>query len=300
MAAGFLGYESAELEKALFTIIPAPCESGATYVNGQALAPRAIIDASTRIEAFDEESGLNLIERDAIHCVAPENAPNGSALNSWLSGQINQALEATTVPVILGGDGTISFTAIKTLAEHAAKSKQELSVLHLDAHADLNSLDGGENNLSGMRKVFEMTPHNVRLCQLGVRSLSQNAFNLIANDENAIDCFFMSDLRHSNDDDWQEDVVSGLSSPVYVSIDLSVFDPSVIPNVGNPEPGGFMWAQIVRLLSKVANHRRIAAFDIVELCPRPEMPTSNYVAARLVYKLMNYIVAGGKILKKSE
>ena len=295
MSKNFLGYESAALKDATFSVIPAPFDDCATYVKGQAAAPQAIIDASSQIEAFDEETGLNL--SDAVHCIDPADAPKGGALNNWLIQNINAALDAVAVPVILGGDGSVSYAAIKALADRAAQNKQELSVLHLDAHADLNSLEKGDNNLNVMTKVRELK--NVRLCELGVRSLSKEAFDLIADDENNIDCFFMSDLRGSNDADWQEDVKNALSTPVYVSIDLSAFDSSLMPNVGNPEPGGFNWLQVARLLKVIAAHRRIAAFDIVELCPRDGDNASNYTAARLVYKLMNYIVAGGKILPKN-
>ena len=295
--ASFLGYESASLESALFSIIPAPTEAGATYVDGQSAAPRAIIDASTQIESYDEETGIDLIARAGIHCLKPEAAPQGAALEKWIAENIQKALAATTVPVIFGGDGTVSYTAIKTLADESAKNNQPLSVLHIDAHADLNPAAGGENNLTTMRRVIEMTP-KVSLCQIGVRSLSRPAYDIVADEEKGIDCFFMSDLRHAGDDDWQDDVVSALSTPVYISIDLSAFDPSVVDNVGNPEPGGFSWHQITRLLKKVASHRRIAAIDIVELCPRQGDIVSDFTAARLAYKAMTYILAGGKMLTK--
>lgn len=295
--ANFLGYESATLENAVFSIIPAPTEAGATYLDGQTAAPRAIIDASSQIESYDEENGIDLITRSGVHCLSPEAAPQGAALEKWVTENIQKALGATTVPVILGGDGTVSYWGIKALAEEAAKNNQPLSVLHIDAHADLNQDLGGENNLTTMRRVLEMTP-KVSLCQVGVRSLSRSAFDIIADEEKGIDCFFMSDLRHTSDDDWQDDVVSALSTPVYVSIDLSAFDPSCCDNVGNPEPGGLSWFQITRLLKKVASHRRIAAIDIVELCPRTGDIVSDFTAARLAYKAMTYIAAGGKMLEK--
>ena len=296
----FLGYDSVSLEKALFSIIPAPTEEGATYVAGQCAAPRAIIDASSQIESYDEETGLDVIARDGVHCISPESAPQGGdSLPTWLTQNINEALDATAVPIILGGDGTISYHCIKVLAERAAKEHQEISVLHIDAHADLNTIEeDDENNLNTMRKVIE-SDLKLNLCQLGVRSLSQDAFDIIANEDKGIDCYFMSDLRYSSDDDWQDDIITALSSPVYISIDLSAFDSAIVPNVGNPEPGGLNWQQITRLIKKVASHRRIAAIDIVELCPREDDVVSDYTAARLAYKAMSYILSGGKMLEKN-
>lgn len=296
--ANFLGYESVSLEKALFSVIPAPCEETATYASGQALAPSAIINASSQIESYDEETGLDLINRDGIHCLSPEAAPEGAALENWVSENFQKALDATAVPVILGGEGSVTYWGIKTLSEHLAKNQQELSVLHIDAHADLNEADGGENHLTTMRRVLEMDK-DISLCQLGIRSLSKSAFDIIADDERGIDCYFMSDLRHSSDDDWQDDIITALSSPVYVTIDMSAFDPSVVPNVSNPEPGGLSWHQVARMLKKVASHRRIAAIDFVELCPREGEIVSDYTTARLAYKIMNYIVSGGKMLEKA-
>ena len=296
----FLGYDSVGLEKALFSIIPAPCEDGVTYVSGQAAAPRAIIDASSQIESYDEETGLDVIARDGVHCIAPESAPTGQELHGWLTRNINEALDATAVPIILGGDGTISYNCIRALAERATKEHQELSVLHIDAHADLNNIeDDDDNNLNTMRKLIG-SDTKVNLCQIGIRSLSQDAFDIIADEEKGIDCYFMSDLRYSSDDDWQDDIITALSSPVYISIDLSAFDSAIIPNVGNPEPGGLNWQQVTRLLKKVASHRRIAAIDIVELCPREDDVVSDYTAARLLYKTMSYILSGGKMLEKNQ
>ena len=296
----FLGYDSVGLEKALFSIIPAPCEDGVTYVSGQAAAPRAIIDASSQIESYDEETGLDVIARDGVHCIAPESAPAGQELHGWLTRNINEALDATAVPIILGGDGTISYNCIRALAERATKEHQELSVLHIDAHADLNNIeDDDDNNLNTMRKLIG-SDTKVNLCQIGIRSLSQDAFDIIADEEKGIDCYFMSDLRYSSDDDWQDDIITALSSPVYISIDLSAFDSAIIPNVGNPEPGGLNWQQVTRLLKKVASHRRIAAIDIVELCPREDDVVSDYTAARLLYKTMSYILSGGKMLEKNQ
>ena len=223
----------------------------------------------------------------------------GSDLSAWLTQNINEALDATAVPIILGGDGTISYHCIKALADKASKEHQELSILHIDAHADLNNIEeDDENNLNTMRKVID-SDIKLNLCQIGVRSLSQDAFDIIANDEKGIDCYFMSDLRYSSDDDWQDDIITALSSPVYISIDLSAFDSAIVPNVGNPEPGGLNWQQITRLLKKVASHRRIAAIDIVELCPREDDVVSDYTAARLLYKTMSYILSGGKMLEKN-
>ena len=293
--AHFLGYESAELADAYFSLIPAPHEGTANYIRGQALAPTKILDSSTLIEDYDEETGLSLVDMVGIHAISPEAAPrDGMSLESWVKEHITAALDATAVPIILGGDGDVSLWGIETLIAR----NPELSVLHIDANADLDdSEDDEENSHTVMRRVLELK-HVPVICQVGVRSLSRDAFERIMDNSVPIETFFMADIDRDDEENWQESVIDELRSPVYVSIDLSGFDPSVCPAVGAPEPGGLRWWQVLRLLKKVASRRRIAAIDITELCPVEGSIQSDLAAARLIYKLMNYIQASGKMLAK--
>lgn len=294
-AAPFLGYESTPLASAIFSLIPAPYEATATYVSGQSAAPRAILDASSQIEDYDEESGLTLIEK-GVHFLSPDEAPqDGKKLEAWVKDRFVEALHATAVPVILGGEGTVTLWGVEALLPRC----EEVSILHLDAHADLNDPEEGEeeSHRTVMRRILELKPQP-HICAVGVRSLSRAAFDRIVDENLPVECFFMSDLIRVEDESWHEDVIRELRSPVFLSIDMSVFDPSLVPAVANPEPGGFTWWQMTRFLKMVAARRRIAAISIVELCPREEDIVSDYVTARLLYKLMNYIYAGGKMLEK--
>ncbi len=290
----FLGYESAELSEALFSIIPAPYEGTAQYVKGQSKAPAHIIDASCQIEDYDEETGLSVVDM-GIHCLSADDAPQADEeLQGWVKQQVETALDAVAVPIILGGEGTVTLWAIDALLPRC----DELSVLHIDAHADLDQAeDGQENHHTVMRRVLGLSPQP-HICQVGVRSLSRSASDIIFDDSKPIESLFMSDLNRATDESWHDDVVQELRSPVYLSIDLTAFDPGVISAVGNPQPGGFGWWQVLRLLKYVASRRRIAAIDITELCPQDNDVSGEFTAARLVYKIMNYIKAGGKMLDK--
>ncbi|MDR2390409.1 MAG: arginase family protein [Planctomycetota bacterium] len=292
--ANFLGYESAELADAYFSLIPAPHDATASYMVGQAAAPRKILDASSLIEDYDEETGLSLVDMVGIHGIAPETAPaDPLQLQSWVKEQIGAALDATAVPIILGGDGTISLWGIETLQARSP----ELTVLHIDANADLDDPDDEESHHTVMRRVLELKKPPA-ICQVGVRSLSRDAFERIWDNNVQVETFFMADIDRDTGESWQESVVDELRSPVYLSIDLTGLDPSVIPAVGAPEPGGLGWWQFLRLLKKVAARRRIAAIDITELCPVDTSIQSDLAAARLIYKAMNYIQASGKMLAK--
>ncbi len=293
--AHFLGYESADLAEAYFSLIPAPHDATASYIRGQAAAPRKIMDASSLIEDYDEETGLSLVDMVGIHTLAPEIAPTEPLqLEPWVKERINEALDATAVPIILGGDGTVSLWGVETLLARSP----ELSVLHIDANADLDDAeDDEETHHSVMRRILELK-NAPSICQVGVRSLSRDAFERIMDNTVPVETFFMADIDRGADEGWQDSVVDELRSPVYLSIDLTGLDPSIIPSVGAIEPGGLGWWQLLRLLKKVASRRRIAAIDITELCPSDASIQSDFAAARLIYKVMNYIQASGKMLAK--
>lgn len=293
--AHFLGYESADLAEAYFSIIPAPHDDTSSYIRGQAAAPRKIMDASSLIKDYDEETGLSLVDMVGIHTLAPEEAPaDPGQLEIWVKEHVNAALDATAVPIILGGDGTVSLWGIETLLARSP----ELSVLHIDANADLDDADDdAETHHTVMRRVLELK-NAPSICQVGVRSLSRDAFERVMDAGSPVETFFMADIDRGADESWQDSVVDELRSPVYLSLDLTGLDPSVIPSVGAAEPGGLGWWQLLRLLKKVASRRRIAAIDITELVPSDLSIQSDFAAARLIYKAMNYIQASGKMLAK--
>ncbi len=293
----FLGYESSDLAEAYFSLIPAPHDATASYYQGQTLAPRKIMNASSLIEDYDEETGLSLVDMVGVHTLAPESAPTDpNQLEAWVKDNIVAALDATAVPIVLGGDGTVSLWGISALLERSP----ELSVLHIDSNADLDDADDDEEtHRTVMRRVLEL-PNAPSICQVGIRTLSRDGFERIMDSTISVETFFMADIDRSEDESWQDAVIDELRSPVYLSIDMTGLDPSVAPAVGAPEPGGLRWWQLLRLLKKVVSRRRIAAMDITELCPVEGAIQSDLAAARLIYKVMNYIQASGKMLAKPE
>ncbi|MBN2713258.1 MAG: arginase family protein [Planctomycetes bacterium] len=291
--AHFLGYESATLDEAVFSVIPAPYEDTSSYVKGQSKAPRRILDASSQIEDYDEESGISVIDY-GVHCIKPESVPSGSSAEKFVKEQVKAALDAVAVPVILGGEGTVTRWGVEAILP----SCDELSILHIDANADMGADEDEESHhQTVIRDVLKLDPQP-HVCQVGIRAVSRYAFDSIMDDNIPLESFFMSDIDRSDDESWHDDIIDELRSPVYVSIDITGFDPAVIPASGHPEPGGLKWWPVLRLLKKIASRRRIAAFDITELCPRDHDVRSDYAVARLVYKLMNYIQIGGKMLEK--
>ena len=158
-----------------------------------------------------------------------------------------------------------------------------LSVLQLDAHADLRDSYQGSpySHASVARRIAEICP----LVQAGIRSLSaEEAVFMAAGTVKTI----TSDFIHAGGD-WQEKVLEYLSGDVYVTIDLDVFDPAIMPSTGTPEPDGLAWRDVLSLLRELSRRSRIRGFDVVELAPIPGMVAPDFLAAKLVYRLMGYL-----------
>ncbi|MBN1256087.1 MAG: arginase family protein [Planctomycetes bacterium] len=279
----FLGVQAAE-DTAKFHIIPAPAEEGAIVLKGQSAAPVAILAASAYVEPHDEETANIPLEMTPIFTLdCPEEASN-----AWIQEQAEAAIDAVAVPVILGGDPSVSIAGIRALA----KKTVEFTVFHISASANLKE---GVDSAGGVMAQALQLPNLKKLVQVGVQNISNGEMDVVFSDENRVETFFACDLAKRDDDGWHEDVIQALSTPVYLSLDLSALDRSAVPSVGLPKPGGIRWWDLLKLLKKVTSRRRIAAFDVVDLIPIEGDMNGDYAVACLINKLMAYMIAGGKM-----
>jgi len=180
--------------------------------------------------------------------------------------------------ITLGGEHSITSPIVgATAARHAG-----LSVLQIDAHADLRDsyLDERHSHACAMRRTLEHAP----LVQVGIRNVSEEEARAIPGLKTSI--FYDWNMR--SDPNWIERAVGALSDTVYITIDLDGLEPGLMPAVGTPEPGGLSWRELITLLRRTFETRRVVACDVVELCPIPGVASPNFVAARLVYKLLTY------------
>jgi len=191
---------------------------------------------------------------------------------------VDYVLTHHKIPVIIGGDHSVSIGAVQAMVNHYPT----LSVLHLDAHADMRDTYQGTpySHACVSRRIFEMCP----VVQVGVRSLS--ADEAVFMRENAIKMYSPEDVLERGG--LSEEVVTHLSEDVYITVDLDVFDPSIMPAVGTPEPGGVYWKDIVRLVREVSDSCTIRGFDVVELAPIPGLVAPEFTAAKLIYRVMGY------------
>jgi len=259
-------------------ILPVPYDSTTEYKSGTREGPRAIIDASQYLELYDTELDREISEV-GIHTL-PEVQPLMSGPEPMLERVYQIAsdlLDKGKLLAMLGGEHSLTLGVVRAFRE----KYPELSVLHLDAHADLRDQYQGTkySHACVMRRVWELCP----VVHVGVRSMSREEHEFLV--QRKIEPSYAEALASP---DSVARVVSALSPQVYVSIDLDVFDPSIMSAVGTPEPGGLSWQQVLELLRAVADSKQIVGFDLMELCPREGPSSCAFLAAKLAYKLVGY------------
>ena len=272
----FMGCK-ASFEKSKFVVLPVPYDGTTSYKPGTRDGPRAIIDASRYVEEYDIELD-GVFTGEGIYTLSELDVDAGSPENTVkrVEEAVSEIVESRKIPITLGGEQSISsgaFSAVK-------KAHGNVSVLQIDAHSDLrNEFEGTKfSHASVMRRIRGKTDSVV---QVGIRSMCKEEKEYI--DKNKLSgSIFGSGFE-------ADEVVGKLGEKVYISIDLDGFDPSEVPAVGTPEPGGLLWKQVIPLLKKVAQEKEIVGFDVVELCPLPGEARSDFLAAKLVYKLIGYI-----------
>ena len=258
-------------------IVPVPYDGTSTWMKGSDKGPEAIMEASVNLEFYDVETGTE-VHKKGIHTIAPvsENISPDALVNAVYQ-KISHLLKEKKFPVIVGGNHTVSIGAVKAFSE----SFDDFSVLQLDAHSDLRQEYEGSrfNHACAMARCREYAP----FVQVGIRSMS--AEELPYADKERI--FYAHDLYYKKE--LYRKAAEKLSGNVYVTIDLDVFDPSLMPSTGTPEPGGPDYFELMHFLRDVAAKRNIVGFDVVELCPSPGNKYPDFVAAKVIYQLLSYI-----------
>lgn len=275
--------EYSSFKKSKAVIIQVPYDKTTTYIHGTSKGPGAIIDASKYLERFDDELNQETF-RMGIHTMDPMAVESLSSeqMVEKVFVQVSDVIKAGKFPVMLGGEHTVSVGAVKAFKE----AYPNLSVLHLDAHYDLRDEYFGSKLNHGCvtRRMSEFCP----IVQVGVRSMSKEEKDFIATQANGkIKSVSVYDILEMPM--WKDAVSGGLTENVYVTIDLDIFDPSIVPAVGTPEPGGIGWYETLDLLKEVAKNKKVVGFDIVELCPLQGNIASDFLAAKLLYRLLGYI-----------
>ncbi|MDP3765344.1 MAG: agmatinase [Nanoarchaeota archaeon] len=264
-------------KKSRVVVLPFPYESTTCYLKGTEKGPAAIIKASSEMELYDEENG-NAFEI-GISTLKPLKVDGKPELMVCIAYKnIKNLLDDGKFVVTLGGEHSITIGIVKAFKE----KYKDLSVLQLDAHADLREDFEGTtySHACSMKRVVDICP----IVPVGIRSLSHEESEFVK--EKKLKIFWARDIVAN--DKWFDDAIKRLSKNVYITLDLDALDPSVMPSVGTPEPGGLSYYQVLRFLKKVCEKRNVAGFDVVELCPNSHDVSSDFTAARIIYKMIGY------------
>lgn len=257
-------------------ILPIPFDKTSTYMRGSDKGPDALIEASRNMELYDIETDSE-VYRKGIFTDRAIQAETSEAMIRDTYERAKEWLQKNKFLVALGGEHTVAYATIKAHAERY----ESLTVLQLDAHADLQPAYEGNrwSHASVMARVKEI-PQVSKVVSVGIRSMSREELPFLDRSHT----FFAHELQGP----WIDRVLQKLAGPIYLTLDLDVLDSSLMPSTGTPEPGGLSWNQTTQLLKRVMQEKDVVGFDIVELCPNPWNWAPDYLAAKLLYKLLSY------------
>ena len=265
------------------TIIPAPMEYSVCYMKGTAHGPQAILDASSQMELYDEELDWCPIEagiytRPSLNYSGMDHAAALKATGD----AAREVLQRGQLPFTIGGEHSLSAPPIAVVRDYFP----DLTVVHIDAHGDLRDEYEGTplSHASIERRVVDM---GIPLTEIGIRSFSPEEAEFL---KTRPDVAIVWDYQIANGTaviPWER-----LSKHTYVTIDLDALDPAEMPAVGTPEPGGLHWYQLLALFREICQRTSIVGMDVVELCPMPGQVRADFLAAKLVYKMIGYRFSG--------
>ncbi|HAF78522.1 MAG TPA: agmatinase [Maribacter sp.] len=275
--------EFAQLEKSKIILIPVPYDGTSTWGKGADKGPEAFLEASENMELYDIETDSE-VYKQGIHLTEPitENSSPEAMVNE-VHNITKDFIKRNKFVTLFGGEHSISIGSIRAFNE----CFDNLTVLQIDAHADLReSYEGTKYNHACA--VYEAS-QTTNLVQVGIRSM--DVIEKTVMDEEKT--FFAHDMVA--DEYWSDKVIEAMTDNVFITLDLDAFDPSIMPSTGTPEPGGLLWYETLEFLKQVFEDKNVVGFDIVELCPNKNDKSSDFLAAKLYYKMLSYKFAGQDI-----
>jgi len=272
--------EFAQLETAKVVLIPVPYDGTSTWGKGADKGPQAFLEASENMELYDIETATEVYQQGIYLTDAISENASPEALVNAVHKSTKEFIKRNKFVTLFGGEHSISIGSIRAFNE----CFDNLTVLHIDAHADLRETYNGSsfNHACAVNEASQTT----NLVQVGIRSMDVIEKSFMDEEKT----FFAHDMV--NDEYWMDKAVEALTDTVFITFDLDAFDPSILPSTGTPEPGGLLWYETIEFLKQVFEEKNVVGFDIVELCPNPADKSSDFVAAKLYYKMLSYKFMG--------
>ncbi|WP_223550600.1 agmatinase [Aestuariivivens sp. NBU2969] len=268
--------EFAKLEQAKIVLIPVPYDGTSTWQKGADKGPQAFLDASANMELYDIETDTEVYQQGVYLADAITENSSPEAMVDAVHKVTKQFIKKNKFVTIFGGEHSISIGTIRAFNEMFPS----LTVLHIDAHADLRkSYEGTSCNHACA--VYEAS-QTTNLIQVGIRSMDIMETTVIDTDKT----YFAHEM--AVDDTWMDSAIDQMTDNVFITFDLDALDPSIMPSTGTPEPGGLFWYETLDFLKQVFVEKNVVGFDIVELCPNSKEKSSDFLAAKLYYKMLSY------------
>ncbi|MFG6685702.1 agmatinase [Mariniflexile sp. HNIBRBA6329] len=268
--------EFAKLEQSKIVLIPVPFDGTSTIQKGASKGPEAFLNASNNMELYDIETDTEVYQQ-GIHLVDAVEADNSpEALVDAVHQTTKKYIKKNKFVTVFGGEHTISIGTIRAFNEMFPS----LTVLHIGAHANLRKSHNGLslNNACALNEAN----HTTNLIQVGIRSMSAKEKTIADTDKT----YFAHEM--AVDDTWMDAAIDQMTDNVFINFSLNGLDLSIMPNTTSPLPGGLFWYETLDFLKQVFAEKNVVGFDIVELCPNEKQKSSDFLAAKLYYKMLSY------------
>ena len=266
----------AKIETSKVVLIPVPYDGTSTWQKGADKGPKAFLNASENMELYDIETDTEVYKNGIYLADAVTENTSPESMVDAVHEITKSYIKKNKFVTLFGGEHSISIGSIRAFNE----CFDNLTVVQIDAHADLREeYEGSKCNHACA--VYEAS-QNTNLIQVGIRSMDAIEKTVMDIDK----VFFAHEM--AQDDYWMENAIDLMTDNVFLTIDLDAFDPSIMPSTGTPEPGGLLWYETLEFLNKIFKEKNVVGFDIVELCPNENDKSSDFLAAKLYYKMLSY------------
>ena len=267
--------EFSRLEQSKIVLIPVPFDGTSTIQKGTKKGPEAFLNASKSMELYDIETDTEVYQQGIYLANAIEDE-TVEAIVDAVHQTTKKHIKKNKFVTIFGGEHAVSIGTIRAFNEMFPS----LTVLHIGAHANLRKTHNGSNlnNACALNEANQTT----NLIQVGIRSMSAKEKTIADIDKT----YFAHEM--AVDDTWMDAAIDQMTDNVFINFSLSAFDISIMPNTTSPLPGGLFWYETLDFLKQVFAEKNVVGFDIVELCPSEKQKSSNFLAAKLYYKMLSY------------
>lgn len=266
----------ANFETSKIMLIPVSYDGTSTWGKGADKGPEAFLHASENMELYDIETDSEVYKQGIYLAETITEDESPEAIVNAVHEVTKTNIKRNKFVTLIGGEHSISIGAMRAFNE----CFHNVTILQIDAHADLRKeYEGSKYNHACA--LYEAN-QNTNLVQVGIRSMDA----IERTEMNEDNVFFAHDM--ANDDYWMDNAIEAMTDTVYITFDLDAFDSSIMPSTGTPEPGGLFWYETLEFLKRVFEEKNVVGFDIVELCPNPTDKSSDFLAAKLYYKMLSY------------